>query len=52
MPDLTRPDLAKLSDDDLKKVIREGRNAMPANPDIPDSVLDALVKRIRAGAQR
>ena len=52
MPDLTRPDLAKLTDDDLKKVIREGRNAMPANPDIPETVLEALVKRIRAGAQR
>ncbi len=48
-PDLTRPEwLATVTDDDLRKVIREGRNKMPANPDLPDNVLDALVRKIRA----
>lgn len=47
MPDLTRPELGDLSDDDLRKVIREGRANMPANPDIPDAVLEALIRKLR-----
>jgi mono/diheme cytochrome c family protein len=47
IPDLTRPELAERSDDELKQVIREGRNAMPANPDVKDAVLEALIRKIR-----
>lgn len=48
-PDLTRQDwLGKVSDDELRQVIREGRNKMPANPEIPDNVLEALIRKIRA----
>ena len=48
-PDLTRAEwLATVTDDDLRKVIREGRNKMPANPDLPDNVVEALIRKIRA----
>lgn len=48
-PDLTRPEwLAATSDEDIAKVIREGRNKMPAHADLPASTVDALVKRIRS----
>lgn len=48
-PDLTNPEwLASVTDDDIAKVIREGKGQnMPPNPDLPDVALRALVARIR-----
>ena len=47
-PDLTRKDwLATVRDDQIAEVIRLGRGRMPAQPDLPPSVVDALVRRIR-----
>jgi cytochrome c oxidase cbb3-type subunit 3 len=46
-PDLTRADWqARVSDEDILQVIRNGRNNMPRF-DLPPAVLDGLVKRIR-----
>jgi len=48
-PDLTRQEwLESVTDEDIAKVIREGKGAnMPANPDLPDVAIKALVGRIR-----
>lgn len=46
-PDLTRPELARFSDDDLASVIRGGRNKMPAFEQLPPRVVTALVRHIR-----
>lgn len=47
--DLTRPEwLASVTDEQIAQVIREGRNKMPPSPDLPDSTVDGLVKRIRS----
>jgi cytochrome c oxidase cbb3-type subunit 3 len=47
-PDLTRGDWqGRVTDDDLRKTIQNGRNNMPKF-DLPAPVLDGLVKRIRA----
>ncbi len=46
-PDLTRPELARLSDEDLAGVIRGGRNKMPAFEQLPPRVVTALVRHIR-----
>lgn len=46
-PDLTRDELlGRVDDDAIAKTIREGRGKMPAF-DLPPSVVDGLVKRIR-----
>jgi len=42
--DLTK---TQLSDADLTSVIKQGRNRMPANPDLPDAVVAGLVAKIR-----
>jgi cytochrome c oxidase cbb3-type subunit 3 len=48
-PDLTRADWqGRVTDDDIAQTIRKGRNKMPAF-DLPPSVLQGLVARIRAG---
>jgi mono/diheme cytochrome c family protein len=48
-PDLTRADWqGRVTDDDIAQTIRRGRNKMPAF-DLPPSVLQGLVARIRAG---
>ncbi len=48
-PDLTRADWqGKTTDEDLAKVIRQGKNRMPSFPDLPDSLVQGLIKRIRA----
>jgi cytochrome c oxidase cbb3-type subunit 3 len=45
--DLTNPEFqASLSDEQLKKVIREGKDKMPAF-NLPDSVIDGLVQHVR-----
>jgi cytochrome c oxidase cbb3-type subunit 3 len=45
--DLTNPEFqASVSDEQLKKVIREGKDKMPAF-NLPDSVLDGLVEHVR-----
>jgi mono/diheme cytochrome c family protein len=47
-PDLTRPEwLETVSDEQIIATIRNGKDKMPAHPDLPDAALDALVKRIR-----
>ncbi len=47
-PDLTRKEwLATVRDDQIAEVIRLGRGRMPAQPDLPASVVDGLVRRIR-----
>lgn len=47
-PDLTRFDWqGRVTDDELAQTIRKGRNKMPAF-DLPPSVLQGLVQRIRA----
>lgn len=52
-PDITKADLIdKLSDDDIAKLIKEGKNKMPAFPSLPDRVIKGLVGRVRAGAAR
>ena len=46
-PDLTRPDWQqKVTDDEIRQTIRNGRNNMPKF-DLPPAVIDGLVKRIR-----
>ena len=48
-PDLTRDEwLSTVTDEQIATVIRNGKDKMPAHPDLPDSALDALVKRIRS----
>jgi cytochrome c oxidase cbb3-type subunit 3 len=42
--DLTK---TQLSDADLAQVIRQGRNRMPGNPDLPQAVVAGLVAHIR-----
>jgi mono/diheme cytochrome c family protein len=47
--DLTSDEwLGKTSDADIAAVIRDGKNRMPAFPNLPKRVVDGLVKRIRA----
>jgi cytochrome c oxidase cbb3-type subunit 3 len=51
-PDLTRADWqGRITDDDIKQTIRNGRNSMPKF-DLPDGVVDGLVKRIRTHRPR
>jgi mono/diheme cytochrome c family protein len=46
---LTRDDwLSAAKDEEIAATIRQGKNRMPAFPDLPDAVLQGLVKRIRA----
>ena len=48
-PDLTHDEwLSTVTDEQIATVIRNGKDKMPAHPDLPDSALDALVKRIRS----
>lgn len=47
MPDLSRPELQNRSDEELAKVIREGRNQMPSFGSLPPAVVEGLVKHIR-----
>jgi hypothetical protein len=48
--DLTRKELlSSVTDAQLEEVIRNGRNRMPAFPDLPQNVVDGLVQRIRSG---
>lgn len=52
-PDLTRADWqARVTDAQLAETIRGGRNRMPAFGDLPASVIDGLVRRIRASRGR
>lgn len=47
-PDLTRADWqGRVTDDEIRDTIRNGRNKMPKF-DLPPQVVDGLVKRIRA----
>jgi cytochrome c oxidase cbb3-type subunit 3 len=47
--DLTRDEwLSAAKDEEIAATIRKGKNRMPAFPDLPDAVLQGLVKRIRA----
>jgi hypothetical protein len=47
-PDLTRKEwLATVRDEQIAEVIRLGRGRMPAQPDLPASVVDGLIRRIR-----
>jgi mono/diheme cytochrome c family protein len=47
-PDLTRAEWqAKISDEEMATIIREGKNKMPKF-DLPDQVVQGLVQRIRA----
>ena len=47
-PDLTRAEWQeRVTDEDIRKTIREGRNNMPKF-DLPPAALDGIVKRIRA----
>jgi cytochrome c oxidase cbb3-type subunit 3 len=51
-PDLTRADWqGRVTDDEILKTIRNGRNNMPKF-DLPPAVLDGLVKRIRTRRAR
>jgi mono/diheme cytochrome c family protein len=46
-PDLTRADWqARVTDDEIRQIIRTGRNRMPKF-DLPPAALDGVVKRIR-----
>ena len=52
VPDLTRADWQdRVTDDQILETIRRGRNKMPAF-DLPRSVLEGLVTRIRARRQK
>ncbi len=47
--DLTRDEwLATVKDEQIIEIIKNGKNKMPQFPDLPDAVLQGLVKRIRA----
>ncbi|MBK8257351.1 MAG: cytochrome c [Polyangiaceae bacterium] len=47
-PDLTQPDWqANITDEEMAKTIRKGKNKMPAF-DLPDQVVQGLVQRIRS----
>lgn len=47
-PDLTQPDWqANITDEEMTKTIRKGKNKMPAF-DLPDQVVQGLVQRIRS----
>jgi cytochrome c oxidase cbb3-type subunit 3 len=47
-PDLGRTEWqGRISDEDIRQTIRNGRNNMPKF-DLPPAVLDGIVKRIRA----
>ena len=41
--------LADAKDEELARVIREGKARMPAFPNLPPAIVDGLVARIRAG---
>lgn len=43
--------LGSVSDDEIVTTIKNGKNRMPAFPDLPESVLSGLVKRIRNKGQ-
>jgi mono/diheme cytochrome c family protein len=46
--DLARPDFQnRASDADIAKVIRKGRNKMPAFETLPEKVVEGLVKHVR-----
>lgn len=47
VPDLTRPELAQLTDDDLANVIRRGRNKMPGFELLPPRVVTGLARHVR-----
>jgi mono/diheme cytochrome c family protein len=50
--DLTADDwLAKISDAEITETIRKGKNRMPPFPDLPEPVLNGLIKRIRGKGQ-
>lgn len=47
-PDLTRQEwLDGVSDEQIAATIRNGKDKMPAHADLPETALNALVKRIR-----
>jgi hypothetical protein len=48
-PNLTDPALVDpISDEELAKSIKNGRNMMPSFATMPDNVVGGLVRRIRA----
>jgi len=48
-PDLTRPDWqAKVTDQEIADRIRNGKGLMPPNQNLPDTVVQALVARVRS----
>ena len=47
VPNLTRAELGDVPDAQLKYVITNGRNKMPAFKQLPPNVVDGLVKYIR-----
>jgi mono/diheme cytochrome c family protein len=50
--DLTNPEFqATLSDEQMKKVIREGKDKMPAF-NLPDSIIDGLIEHVRNFAKK
>ncbi len=47
----TNPDWQRAkSDEDLRRAIRTGAGAMPANPDLSDAVVDELIAIVRSFA--
>lgn len=46
--DLTSDEVQKMSDDDIKKVIKNGNGSMPAFKQFNDAQLDELLKVIRS----
>jgi mono/diheme cytochrome c family protein len=51
IPDLTRPEVAQMSDEMLVATIRRGRNKMPAFDKLPERVVAGLVRQIRSFAK-
>ncbi len=43
-PDLTR---STMTDEEMASIIRNGKNRMAGNPDLPDNVIAGLVAKIR-----
>jgi mono/diheme cytochrome c family protein len=51
VPDLARPELAKVDDEALAATIKRGRNKMPSFDKLPDRVVNGLVRYIRRMAR-
>jgi mono/diheme cytochrome c family protein len=50
--DLTGVDFGSRSDEEIAKIIREGRNQMPAFSALPPAVVEGLVKHVRSLGRR